>query len=785
MSDLLLCLALQLVIYGFLGEMVVRWLAGFSPWKQHLPEAAFLAGLPAYALTGYLALPFARTAQSIPIAAGLAGCCLWLALRRPPLRGSLPGLFQAYLAWRNTRWFQAGLALGLLLVLLIGFERIPWLIGLQTSQGVMSGTVIWDDLRTLGGPIALAAHGFPLRSPIAVEMQWPYPAASFIYPAGMIAWAPGSALAILVADTMVQTLFYGLAVVVLAPSAAGAGVGSILFCATAFLSGSFNLWNLPLQPEWEWVEYFFGYHRIGGLLTTIGWTPYGGLLWISNHTLGLSAILLAVKWPALCILFALFAAGSSMDMTAMASVALACVLLVRLWRWRFGGQPLPGWFWRAAWAGLLAFTLVALINLPTLTRQVDSPYDPIFPLNTTPRYNLGLLACGVGPYLLVLGSAFLMARSRRFLAGSEAWLIAISVGLAFSLLFQFHSIWFWRFAFAAHVLFGLVCAAAYRNLEGLPAARRLAVVWCLLLIPGAVELAFEVSTSWRYARRHTRDVADALLWIRQRLPIHARVAEALDDKGVIAPSVDLLRTGNRGGVSVYDRSHALLGFTEYRRKFSDVAAAIANNDYLLVRTSSPYGRLMQVCGAARRFHNPETAIYEITDACRASLPRRELRSMILETFRPLWNPYADPALLPTEVLLFAVQAKPEYVGILRKRMETLWGRGEWERAEYLGAKMLELRPDISEVHYSYAFTQQALGNPESAIRHYSEALRLGYLEFWVRYNRGSAYLSSKEYEKAWEDLSRARKLDPAHAGIPPLLEKASQALRTLPAAARR
>jgi tetratricopeptide (TPR) repeat protein len=694
-------------------------------------------------------------------------------------------VFEAYLAWRKSRWFRAGLALALLMALLIGAVRIPWLIGLETSQGVMAGTAIWDDLRTLGGPISLAAHGFPLRSPIAVEMRWPYPAASFVYPAGMIWWAPGRALAILIADTMVQTLFYTLAVLVLAPSAAGAGVGSFLFCATAFLSGSFNLWNLPIKPEWGWVEYFYGYHRIGGLFTTIGWTPYGGLLWISNHALGLTAILLAAKWPALCFLFALFAAGSSMDMTAMALVTLGCVLLLRLWRRRWSKQPLPWWFWRAALAGLLAFTLSALINLPTLTRQVDSPYDPVFPLITTPRYNLGMLAGGVGPYLLVLGAGFVLARSRKFLAGSEMGLTAAGAGLAFSLLFEFHSIWFWRFAFAAHVLFGLVCAVCYRNLAGRPAARRLAAVWLLILIPGAVELAWEVSTSWRYARKRSSGYADALRWIRETLPIHARVAEALDDKGVISPSADLLRTGNRGGVSVYDRSHALTGFVEYRKKFSDIAAAIAGNDYLLVKSSSPYGRLMQVCGAVRRFHNPETAVYEISDVCRASLPRPELRSMILETFRPLWNPNADPALLPTEVLLFAVEAKPEYSGIFRARMETLWSRGDWKRAEYIGAKMLELRPGIAEVHYSFAFTQQALGNPELAIRHYSEALRLGYAEFWVRYNRGAAYLSSKDYERAYEDLTRARKLDPAHAGIPPLLDKASQALRTLPAAARR
>jgi len=559
-----------------------------------------------------------------------------------------------------------------------------------------------------------------------------------------------------------------------------------LFCGTALISAAFNLWHLPLKPEWDWVEYFFGYHRTGGLFTTIGWTPYAGLVWISNHAIGLAAILLACQWPALCSLFALFAAGSSMDMSAMAGVVLGCVLMWRGTRRLWRKQPLPWWFWRAAVTGLLALVWIVILNYPTLSGKVDSPMGDLFPRNRNLRFSLGMLACGIGPYLLVSGAAVLLARGRTCLAGAGTWLIAIGVGMAFSLVFEFNSIWFWRFSFAAHVLFGMVCAVCYRNLQDRPQVKILATLWLLCLIPGTVELGIDAVQAWKAEPRHSADYADALTWIRTHTPLQARVAEALDAKGVIAPSVDFLRTGNRGGINVYDRSHALVGFEDYRRRFSDIVAAIAGNDYLLVRSTSAYVRVMQMCGASRVFHNVDAAVYEINAACRASLPLPEIRSLILDTFKPLWNPNADVSQQPTEVVLFAVQEHPERIAVLRKRIETLWSRAEWERAEYLGRKMLELRPDLAEAHYSYAFTLQVWGKSlETAVHHYDEALRLGYAEFWVRYNRGTAYLGLKQYQQAFEDLSVAQKLDPKHEGVKPLLQQAAQALQTAPAAPAR
>ncbi|MBL8232743.1 MAG: tetratricopeptide repeat protein [Bryobacterales bacterium] len=782
MVELLLCLALQLLCYGLTGEMVVRWICGFSPWKARLPEAAFLAGFPAYAVIGYAALPFARSAKSIPVAVLMVVVSLVLAMHGRPASSALGGMWSSYREWRRTRWFRAALALVILMVLLIGAARAPWQFGVESQGRVMAGTAIWDDVRTLGGPIVLAAQGYPLRSPIAVEMQWPYPAASFIYPGGMIAWMPGRALPFLVADTMLQTLFYGLAVILIAPSVTG-GVGGLLLCGTALISGAFNLWHLGLKADWWWVEYFFGFHRISGQVTTVAWNPYGGLLWISNHAIGLAAILLAVKWPALLLLFALFAAGSSMDMAAMALVALGLVLTWHVWRRVVRKQPLPEWFWRALWAGVAVFAVLLWINLPTLRGEVDSPFDPAFPLNTALRFNLGLLAGGLGPYALVLFTAWRLRRVLRpaevsLWHGASVWIVAVTVGVLFSLLFEYHAIWFWRFALASHVLFGLLCATAFRNLGDDRARRRLAQVWVLILIPGAVETGLGVMTFWKYAARRTPDQAEAMHWIARRVPMRERVAEVLDDKGVVAPSVDLLRAGNRGGASVYDRSHALTGYRDYLKKYGNLTAAIAGNDFLMVhRSSKPYWLLLQSCGAELPFQNSQAGVWRITPQCRERLAGPDVGMMVLETGRGMWNPSTPPDRLTPELLLFAVEAKPDLIQKFRQRLEKLWAAGEWERAELLAAKMVQLRGDLAEAHYSLAFTLQARGRqPDAVIHHYSEALRLGYAEFWVRYNRGNAYLGRKEYLQAFRDLSRARKLNPAHSGVPLLLQKVEQNL---------
>ncbi|MCS7024324.1 MAG: hypothetical protein NZV14_05950 [Bryobacteraceae bacterium] len=781
MLELLLCLLVQLLAYALLGEWTVRLLAGFSPWRARLPEAALLAGLPCYALIGYAALPFARTGRAILVAVLVVLSSLWFAAGKPPTsqRGEL---WIPYQRWRSTPWFRLALALVLLMACLIAAARLPWQFGLESAGKVIAGTPVWDDLRTLGGPLSLAAHGYPLRSPIAVEMGWPYPAGSFIYAASLIAWAPAQALPVLVADTVVQVLFYGLAVLVLAPSFAS-GLGSFLLCGTALISASFNLWHLGLNPDWWWVQYFYGFYRSSGQVQTAAWNPYGGLLWISNHAIGFAAAVLASRWVSLSWVLVLFAAATSMDMTAMALVTAGLILAWQLFRRVWWKQSLPPWFWPVAARAAAAFAVLILIHLATLQGEVDSPFDPPFPWNSALRYNLGLLACGVGPYVALVLVAWRMHRARpqadnQLFPGAGIWLTAIGVGLAFSLLFEYHSIWFWRFSLASHLLFGIVCAVAFNQLRVGRQRTILAWLWGLMLLAGAVETSTGVWTFWKYAARRPREEAHAMRWVAQNVPLSARVAEILEDKRTVAPSVDLLRTGNRGGASVYDRSHALVGYREYEKKFRDLAAALAGNDFLMVRRSAKvYSQLLEDCRAEPAFKNQRVAVWRLTETCRQWLATAPAQSKLLETYRPAWNPATPAEQLPAELLLFAVEANPERVFLLRRRLEELWAARNWSRAEQLAEKMVELRPDLAEARYCLAFTLQAQGKrPEAVVENYTHAMRLGYSEFWVRYNRGAAYFSQKNYLQAFEDLSRARELDPRHAGAQQLFTEIARML---------
>lgn len=65
-------------------------------------------------------------------------------------------------------------------------------------------------------------------------------------------------------------------------------------------------------------------------------------------------------------------------------------------------------------------------------------------------------------------------------------------------------------------------------------------------------------------------------------------------------------------------------------------------------------------------------------------------------------------------------------------------------------------------------------NPEQAVALYSKALKAGFDEFWVRYNRADAYLrlgGEVSLQKAKEDIRAAYTLDPEHEGVQTMYTK--------------
>jgi hypothetical protein len=77
----------------------------------------------------------------------------------------------------------------------------------------------------------------------------------------------------------------------------------------------------------------------------------------------------------------------------------------------------------------------------------------------------------------------------------------------------------------------------------------------------------------------------------------------------------------------------------------------------------------------------------------------------------------------------------------------------------------------AEEAYLNAYCYHRLGFLSQAEACYSQALTRGYDEFWVKYNRGALYLEMGDRVRSYEDLSRARELNPQHPGVNWYLQK--------------
>ncbi|MCC6364388.1 MAG: tetratricopeptide repeat protein [Bryobacterales bacterium] len=782
-------LAWELGVFLVLGEALCRWIGGFSPLRTRLPEAAFLFGFSGYALFGYAALPFMLSARGIPVAVALGWLCVWFLRAREGNNGAAPDFLEPYLQFRRTRAFLYSAGLLGLMCLAVCASRIPWMLGLPYHGDVLAGAGIFDDVRTLGFPISLAAYGFPLLSPLAVGMQLSYPLGAFLFPAGQIAWFPHFALPILIADSFLSAAFYSTVILLVAGSVLSSSWSRMLLAAAASVSVSFNLWNLGLSPQSDWVNYFYGFFHSNGIYTTIGFTPFTGMLYIPNHALGFASAVLAVLWftktggkagPAL--LWGSFTAAVSMDMTVMAGLVCLLLLAPHLVRSLVRrSRPEPK-IYNAVLVGAVCFVVFVAVNLPALSGKVDGPFDPLFPVNRQLPYSIGMLASADGPYFLLLALGALLAGSSGQLARRYwGWVVPVLTGLTFCALLEYHSIWFWRFSFAAHCLFGLLCAF---QLEQLSRRKQVAYacVSCVVLAAGCLQFAADIRDRWRFAPHASAGRQQAVRWIWEHTPLEARVAEYRSGEASFATAVEFLRTGNRAGFRIYDRSHPLIGYRHYESAMHSLEAGIDSNDYILVAAESRgFAGLLRACGAPVAFEDNEALVFAATSTCREEFRHPELQRRLLDYEKQAYarqssEKVRDPGTLPEQLLADYVNKHPGEIGYLRRRLDTLWEKGMFEQARHLIEPVLKAHPESAEANYSYAFTLHA-GNLDvgKSIGYYDAAERAGYAAFWVHYNRAAALLKLGQYAKARQDAERAVALDPSRTDARRLLESIPRA----------
>lgn len=103
--------------------------------------------------------------------------------------------------------------------------------------------------------------------------------------------------------------------------------------------------------------------------------------------------------------------------------------------------------------------------------------------------------------------------------------------------------------------------------------------------------------------------------------------------------------------------------------------------------------------------------------------------------------------------------------LLRRRAEEFWQKHQYADAVRFLEPIVDGNPESAEGQYSLAFSDSLSGNNQEAVKHYTRALDLGYSEFWVKYNRGAAYLALGKKAEARADILRAKELDPTNAGV--------------------
>ena len=777
---LLLFFSLQVSICVLAGDLAGRAMARFSLWRAGAPEVSLVLGYSSFSVIGYVSLPFTTSAKGIFLACVIIAVAVWarveaVAVADPPV------WIQPYLAYRANREFFFYLC-GIILfaALVIGY-RLPWLIHLSAGGHTVVGAPVWDDARTIGVPISLASYGYPLRSPLNVMAHLAYPLGAFQYTSGVIAWLPALPLPVILADSGVQSMYYTITALFVAGMLFRSARARALVMLAATISVSFNLWFFNPSPDTWWLNTFFGWYRHNQQFTTIGWTPFSGLVWIPNHAVAFAAVLMAGVWlfkgAALRVplVFAVFAAMTSVDMTVMTLVSSTFFLAVR------AANNLCGVLSDMCNRRMLAIAVVmsaslVLVNLETLVHEVDAPFDPLFPVTTMATYNLGLLGGQIGLWLIMMLAGVLLLRRLGF---PPMWLVVLITGLSFAMIFEYHTIWAWRFSFAAHLLCGIT--AAWQMDQFVKCTRRwIFVIYLVILIPGTIQLGISLKDGFRYAPWKPPEQAQLIQWIVNHTQLWHRVTEYRPAEASLVSDPVFLRTGNRGGMKVFDRSLPIVGYQDTGTQMANLATALAANDFVIIPNAAQQLKEFLTTCAVERFANKTGTVFAITDGCRQILAyatvshelQRLHQRMRLEARTRTGT---VPATAPTQDLADYVSLHPEAAWLMRQRMEKLWAEGKHEEGLRALATIDEERPAIPEIDYCYAFTLHISGkDPTKAIALYSRALQNGYAEFWIRYNRGSAFLLINDKENARRDLVVARKLNPSHPGLTELLDRLSR-----------
>ncbi len=745
---LLIYTLLQAALYTWLGRGLFRVIGGIDLWAGRTPELAFLIGGNAAALLGYAVLIATTSAVPVLPACLLAAAALHaLAHYRPRPQAPFPSIAERYREFRATSTGRLCLAAAMLFVILVSLHRIWWLLGWTADGSITLGTSVWDDLRTIGFPLTIAAHGYPMRSPQALGTILAYPLGAFTVSAGGVALLPRFALPIILADIACGAAAYALVV----PFAAAALLQNRLMQWLVTLSGlisvSFNLWPVVANKHAPWFIALFGYFRKNAFETTVAWTPVYGNIWNQNHGIGFAAVLLAAllfrdpRVPRFFVyLPALFAASASMDMTAMglAGVGLWAVL------YRDRQQILA-----AAPIAVSAFVVLATTNALTLLGRTDFPNTSPFLWSTMPLYNIGVFACTLGIYVLLLA----MAAAQRAVART-AWMVPVLTGVLFSSVFTYYSIWYWRASLALHLLFAIWCGMSGEKLRSLALRRLFVAVWVIGLSLGAGQVLSEVSIGYRFRDRMPQDRRDIYAWIHRHTRLQDRVAAYLDSTGVLAPDVDFLRTGNRAGNSTYDRDHPLVGYESYRRRMAHLGEGIAAADYIVSwRETASFDTLLQACGANLAYQNKAGVVYAIGNECRGRIWSGLLTPQI-SGWRRDW----------------VTRHQPLNESNLRRDVEALWAKQAFAGAERLLQSIVQKHPFSGEAVYLQAITLQYLNRCPEALLLHEKALANGYAEFWVRLNRGTCLVLLQQRDAARAELQRARELQSNHDGLNRLLE---------------
>jgi tetratricopeptide (TPR) repeat protein len=94
----------------------------------------------------------------------------------------------------------------------------------------------------------------------------------------------------------------------------------------------------------------------------------------------------------------------------------------------------------------------------------------------------------------------------------------------------------------------------------------------------------------------------------------------------------------------------------------------------------------------------------------------------------------------------------------------LFDEGKYQEAKILFEKLADEETDQAMTVYRLAYCCHAVHENKAALKYYDHALRLGFSEFWVKYNRGSLYADIGQKAEALADMRRAVELVPSHEG---------------------